>query len=67
MISVGVSNDTLIMFIQHIDYNNHEMVNILPNHMISKLNPMLKTTNESYQCDFDLSWGCFGYPNLSGQ
>jgi len=47
MISTGVSNETLVVFRQQIDHSNHEMVNILTNHMVLILNPMLRTTNET--------------------
>ena len=49
MVSIGVSNETLVVFRQQIDHSNHEMVNTLTNHMATFLNPMLRTTNESYQ------------------
>ena len=49
MVSIGVSNETLEVFGQQIDHSNHEMVNTLTNHMASILNPLLRTTNESYQ------------------
>jgi len=49
MISIGVSNETLIVFRQQIDHRNHEMVNTRTNHMTLILNPMLRSTNESYQ------------------
>jgi len=48
MVSIGVSSETLTVFRQQIDHSNHEMANSLTNHMASILNPMLKTTNESY-------------------
>jgi len=49
MVSTCVSNETLVVFRQQIDHSNHEIVNTLTNHMASILNPMLRTTNESYQ------------------
>ena len=49
MVSTGVSNKTLMVFRQQIDHSNHEMVNTLINHMALIINPMLRTTNESYQ------------------
>ena len=49
MVSIGVSNKALSIFRQQIDHNNHGMVNTLTNHMASILNPLLRTTNKSYQ------------------
>ena len=49
MIFTCVSNETLVVFRQQIGHNNHEMINTLTNHMASILNPLLRTTNESYQ------------------
>jgi len=48
MVSIDVSNETLVVFRQQIDYSNHEMVNTLTNHMASILNPLLRTTNKIY-------------------
>ena len=48
MVSTGVSNETLAVLRQQIDHSNHEIINTLTNHMASILNPMLRTTNESY-------------------
>jgi len=49
MVSTGVFNKTLVVFRQQINHNNHEIVNTLTNHMASILNPLLRTTHESYQ------------------
>ena len=57
MVSTGVSNETLAVLRQQIDHSNHEIINTLTNHMASILNPMLRTTNESYhQMNGILTW-----------
>lgn len=49
MISTIVSKETLAIFSQQIVHSNHEMINTLTSHMALILNPMLRSTNESYQ------------------
>lgn len=49
MVLTKVSNETLVVFRQQLNRNNHEIVNNLTNYMTSILNPMLRSTNESYQ------------------